>query len=453
MDKLTPRLEQRIELRLKLLPQFWQLLNLIQVPITQLKEKLELEFEKNPLLELEDEEAEPPIPDEEDFEIEEENIWSQRKDKSSSDEEKKKTYLESLVTQPETLQEHLLKQLHLHSLNTICFLIAEEIIGNIDEDGYLKIDLNEISEKFATSARKAEKILKIIQRFDPAGVGARDLKECLLIQLRLRGLSDPFFREIIEHFLNELANHDYEKIEKSLQISEHDMQKFLHILKSLDPKPGRNYTQSFPNYAIPEIFIETDSDGNYSLRTNEKDLPRLRLNKNYLNMLKDPKTDEETKKYLRERMKSAKELIMSLDQRNKTILKIADFIIKYQKDFFSIGKAGLKPLTLRKVAENTNLDESTISRAVNGKYMETPVGILELREFFSSQVKGTSSKFIKERIKEITVSENPQKPLSDIKIAAILKQEGISVARRTVAKYREGLKILSTKLRRRSNEA
>jgi RNA polymerase sigma-54 factor len=347
------------------------------------------------------------------------------------------------------LQEHLLKQLHLQKLDQTSYLVGEELIGNIDEDGYLRIDLNEISTKLNVSLSKVRKILSLVQQFDPAGVGARDLKECLLIQLKAKGLEEEIFEEIIEKFLSQLANRDYEKIEKSLRISEKELKKFLEILKTLDPKPGRNYGQIFPTYAIPEIFVEIDQDGNYQLRINERDLPKIKINKKYIQLLKDPNTSPETKKYLREKMKSAKELISALEQRNQTILKIANFLIQYQKDFFSDGKSGLKPLTLKEVAQATGLDESTISRAVSGKYMETPLGIIELRELFSSQVKGISSKVIKEKIKEIIAGENPRKPLSDGKIAEILKQEGIEVARRTIAKYREELKILPAKLRRR----
>ncbi len=449
MKRLIPRLEQRFELRLKLLPQFWQLLHMLQLPITQLKEKLEQEFEENPLLELEPEDTEPPIPDEEQFESEEDNIWEGRKEKFTSYDEQKKTYLESLVTKPETLQEHLIKQLHLQNLDANSFLIAEEIIGGIDDNGYLKTDLNEIANKFKLPFKKAEKILKIIQQFDPAGVGARDLRECLIIQLNEKKLEDKIFKQIIEIFLKELANHEYEKIEKVLKISDQKMAKFLEILKTLDPKPGINYTRIFPDYAIPELFLEMGPEGAYTLKINEKDIPKIRINKQYLKILKDPATPADTKKYLREKMKSSKELIQALEQRNSTILKIANFITEYQKDFFTHGKSGLNPLTLRRVSEATGLDESTISRAVNGKYIETPQGVVELRAFFSSQVKGISSKVIKEKIKDILADENSKKPLSDNKIAELLKKQDIGVARRTVAKYREEMKILPTKLRRK----
>ena len=182
---------------------------------------------------------------------------------------------------------------------------------------------------------------------------------------------------------------------------------------------------------------------------NEHQIPKIRISQQYIKLLQDPNTPPETKKYIREKMKSARELISALEQRNQTILKIANFLVEYQKDFFKDGKSALKPLTLRQVAEATGLDESTISRAVNGKYMETPFGIIELRELFSGQVKGISSERIKERIKELIAGEDPKKPLSDQKIAQILKEEGIDVARRTVAKYREELKILPSKLRRR----
>ncbi|MDP8234282.1 MAG: RNA polymerase factor sigma-54 [Candidatus Saelkia tenebricola] len=449
MEHLIPRLEQRFQLRLKLLPQFWQLLNMLQLPITQLKEKLEAEFEENPLLEIEQTETEPPIPDEEQFEFEEENAWEKRKERFTSDDEKKRTYLEDLVTKPETLHEHLIKQLHLQSLNTNTFLIGEEIIGNIDDNGYLKIDLNELAEKFKISVKKIEKILNLIQQFDPIGVGARNLKECLVIQLNARKLKDKIFEQIVEGFLEELASHDYETIEKKLKISDQKMTKFLEILKTLDPKPGRNYTQMFPRYAIPELFLEINPEGIQVLKINEKDIPKIKINQHYLKLLKDPATPSDTKKYLREKMKTTKELIQALAQRNSTILKIATFITEYQKDFFTSGKSGLKPLTLRVVSESTGLDESTISRAVNGKYMETPHGIIELREFFSSQVKGISSKVIKEKIKDILVDENPKKPLSDNKISELLKKQGTEVARRTVAKYREEMKILPAKLRRK----
>ena len=291
MDKLIPRLEQRFELRLKLLPQFWQLLNLLQLPITQLKEKLEQESEENPLLEIDEENTEPPIPDEEQFEYEEENIWDGRRERFTSDDEQKRAYLENLVTKPETLQEHLMKQLHLQNLDTDSFLIAEEIIGDIDDNGYLKTDLNEIANKFRLPFKKAEKILKIIQQFDPVGVGARDLRECLIVQLNVKKLEDKIFKQIIEIFLKELASHDYEKIEKALKISDQKMAKFLEILKTLDPKPGRNYTRMFPDYAIPELFLEINPEGEHVLKINEKDIPdrkSTRLNSSHTDISRMP---------------------------------------------------------------------------------------------------------------------------------------------------------------------
>ncbi len=448
MERFIPRLEQRLELRLKLLPQFWQLINLVQIPITQLKEKLEEESEENPLLELEEEEQ-ADIPEESDFEIEEENAWWEQRTPQTPIDEEKRAYLESLITKPESLQEHLLKQLSLQKLSKKNLEIAEQIIGNIDEDGYFKGDINEIAKKYKASKKTVEKVLKLIQTFDPLGVGARDLKECLTVQLKAKGFTNKEFEEIISHYLTELATHDYEKIEKELNISEDKLQKFIKILKTLDPKPGRNYTNSFPSYAIPELLLEIDDEGNFHLYLNEREIPKIRINKNYLKLLKDPNTPKEAKKFLRGKLKSAKELISALEQRNKTILKIANFLINYQKEFFLNGKSALRPLTLRKVAEETGLDESTISRAVSGKFMETPQGIIELRELFSGQIKGVSSQFIKEKIKEIIAEENPSKPLSDGKIAEILKQEGIEIARRTVAKYREEMKILPAKLRRR----
>ncbi len=435
MEKLIPRLEQHLSLKLKLLPQFWQLLNLLQVPITDLKERLE-------------EEKEPDLPDEERFEFQEDNIWEKRSENFSPEDLKKREYLESLVTKPETLQEHLLKQLHMQKMTSKNLLIGEEIIGNLDSNGYLKITLKEIAEKLKTSAKKIEKMLKIVQGFDPPGIGARDIKECLIIQLKKKGLEDDIFQEIVERFLEELAGHDYKNIEKALKITDKKMEEFLNILKSLDPKPGRNYSNIFPSYAIPEIFVDITPDGKHRLRTNKKSIPKIRINKQYLKILKDPKTPPETKRYLQDKLKTTKELIQAMDQRDKTITKITDFIIGYQKEFFKQGKAGLKPLTLNRVAESTGLDESTISRSVNGKYIDTPSGIFELRYFFSSNVGGISSELIKERIKDIIVAEDPKKPLSDNKIVQILKEENIDIARRTVAKYREELKILSTKLRR-----
>ncbi len=448
MERIVPRLEQKIELRLKLLPQFWQTIHLLQLPITQLKEKLEQEFEQNPLLDLE-EESPDNIPEEEEFELEEENLWWQKKEHFTSEDAQKRIYLESLVTKPETLQEHLLRQLHIQQLPQKDYLVGEEIIGNIDEDGYFKLDSKEIASRLGVTNKRVLRLLKIIQQFDPPGIGARSLEECLIIQLRTKGCQEKVFGEIVKKFLPQLATHDYEKIEASLRISETELNKFLTILKTLDPKPGRNYAQSFPAHAIPELFLESNEQGSYKLKINERDIPRIKINKRYLQLLKDPATPAETKKYLREKLKSTKELISAMEQRNQTIEKIANFLIEHQKDFFSAGKTVLKPLRLRDVSAATGLDESTISRAVSGKYMETPAGIIELRSLFSSQVKGISSKVIKEKIKEIIANEDPQKPLSDSKVANLLKQQDIEVARRTVMKYREDMKILPASLRRR----
>jgi RNA polymerase sigma-54 factor len=449
-ENMGPKLEirQKLEQRLKLLPQLWQSLHLLQLPVMQLKEYLEQEFEKNPLLELD--EKEKSLSEEEEIEQpEEEPWWIRSKEKISPDEEKKRQYLETLITKAETLQEHLLKQLHFQKLNNKELKIGEELIGNIDEDGYLKIDIEEISKKFKAKKEKIEKVLDLIQTFDPPGVGARDLAECLKIQLKIKGIDNETLNLILDNFLPELGRRDFHSILKKLKIREERLENFLKFLKTLEPKPGRNYSQSKTWYAIPEVFIDEDDNGEYKIKVNEEEIPKIRINKYYINLLKNPNTSDETKKYIRNKIKQAKELIQAFQQRNKTILKITQFIIEKQKGFLKKGKSYLNPLKLKDVAQAIGLDESTVSRAVHGKYVDTPIGIFELKEFFSTEIGGVSTDKVKQRIIELIESEDPKNPLTDKKIADILSNEGIEIARRTILKYREELKILPSKLRKK----
>lgn len=452
MEPLEPKLQleiqQRLEQRLKLLPQLWQSLHLLQLPMMQLKEYLEQEFEQNPLLELD--EKNKTISEEEIEPLEEEAWWVRTgREKRDPDEEKKRQYLESLITKTETLQEHLIKQLHLQDLNEEEIKIGEELIGNIDDDGYLRIDIAEISRKFKIKKEKIEKILTVIQTFDPPGVGARNLAECLKIQLHIKGIDNETLDLIVDNFLPELGKREFHLIAKKLKIKEEKLERFLALLKTLEPKPGRNYAQAGNWYAIPEVFIEEDENGEYCIKVNEAEMPRIRINKYYMKLLQNPTTPKETKKYIRNKIKQAKELLQAFEQRNKTIVKIVEFIIQHQRDFLKKGKTYLKPLKLKDVAQATGLDESTVSRAIHGKYIDTPMGIFELKEFFSTDIGGISADHIKQKIREIIEAENPKNPLTDKEIADILSQEGIKIARRTVLKYREEMRILPSKLRRR----
>lgn len=445
--------------KLIMTPELRQAIQMLQFTSQELWQYVESQLEANPLLEVENKrEAEEHI---EEYNNNSEDIdWKEYAEQyddisyrnTSSRDEKENTF-ENYVSARTSLKEHLLFQLNLSIFDKKQKEVGEFIIESIDKNGYLSISVAEISEQLNVGCKIVENVVKVIQTFDPAGVCARDLKECLLIQLDLKGIDNPDIREVITNHLEDVAQNRLAKISKELNISLKSVQWICDLIKSLEPKPGRGFSHDSDEikYVTPDVYLYY-IDGEYVISVNDSSAPRLIIN-NYYKQLLSRSSDENTTSFLTERLNSAMWLIRSIEQRRMTIYKVVESILKFQMEFFEKGKKSLKPLTLKDIADDIGVHESTVSRATNGKYIQTPRGLFELKYFFSSGVPsgdgGISSTSIKSIIKEIIDGENPKKPLSDQQIVKILKTKNIDISRRTVAKYRDELGILSSSGRRR----
>jgi len=452
--------EQKITQKITLTPQMKQFLHLLQLPLMELKAYIDKEMEENPVLEYES----PPQTETSLFDEETKKILEIEEPKEeytfpSSEEEKKQNYKRSLITQKITLQEHLLRQLRLHRLKEKEYKIGEYIIANIDEDGYLKESCEEILESLGKempiSKEEVEKIIKLIQTFDPVGVGATSFKECLLIQLNAKKIKNPIVYEIIQKYLSLLARKKLKEIAKQMNTSLSKIEKAAKIISKLDPKPGKKFSFTDPPPLItPDIIVEKINN-RYEIIINSRSLPPLRISSYYKNLLNSSSVSRETKKYLQEKIKKAVELIKTLTEREKMIKKIVEYILQIQNDFFEEGDISLlKPLTLKELAEKIKKNESTVSRAVNKKYIQTPYGLFPLNYFFTSHLKTDdgekiSTQKIKSLILEFIEEEKPSHPLKDSQLTRILKRYGVRIARRTVAKYRKELGIPSYSQRKK----
>ncbi|MBI3353223.1 MAG: RNA polymerase factor sigma-54, partial [Nitrospirae bacterium] len=363
---------------------------------------------------------------------------------------------DQVLAKTTSLVDHLLWQLGLMSLSQEEKEIGGMIIGNFDENGYLRATLEEIAGASKSAVEKVEKVLKLIQSLDPSGVGARDLKECLLIQVAQLNLKNSVVEGIINFHLEDLEKKRYPAIARNLGISLEEVIHCAKIIEHLEPKPGRPYTFSDNQHVIPDVLV-IKSNNDYLVFLNDDGFPKLKISSYYKKVLREKgKDNEDTKTYLDDKLRSALWLIRSIEQRNRTILKVAESIVKFQKEFFDKGIAYLKPLVLRQVAEDISMHESTISRVTTNKYMYSPQGIFEFKYFFNSSIQRTngegdnlSSISVKEIIKNLVSEEDPRKPLKDQDIVNILKNKQIEVARRTVAKYRTILHIPSATRRKR----
>ncbi|MDD6816450.1 MAG: RNA polymerase factor sigma-54 [Firmicutes bacterium] len=361
---------------------------------------------------------------------------------------------EQFVSKEETLEDSLLLQLTFSSLKGEDLKIGRFLVEAIDDNGYLTVTTEEVAKVFQVEVEKVEEVLDIIQTFEPSGVGARDLKECLIIQLAARGLLEDTVEYIILHHLEDLGENKLNKVAKALGLPIGQVQMVCDLIRSLEPKPGRSFASgSNVKYITPDVTVEK-IDGEYQVITNEYSAPRLMVSPYYTNLARSALDDMELNKYLNEKYNAAIWLIKSIEQRKQTIFNVVDAVIKHQKDFLDHGTKYLKTLTLKQVADDLGIHESTVSRAINGKYMQTPRGVFEIKYFFSSGVtgsdgEGVSSNSIKSMIKDIIDGEDPKNPYSDQDMVKLLSDRGIEISRRTVAKYREGLNILSSSKRRR----
>jgi len=372
---------------------------------------------------------------------------------SGQDGEERPSY-ENFLVKKTTLADHLLWQLQFSRFTEEEHRVGTWIIGNLDEDGYLKMPLEDIVADVNVSLETVEKALRKIQKFDPMGVAARDLRECLLIQLKGMAVQNPIAEAIVSEQLSLLKNRNYPAIAKRLGVSLDKVNEAAFLVSSLEPKPGRAFGGEAAQEIVPDVYIHK-VEGEYVVYLNDDEVPRLRVNNLYRSILTNsrPVVDED-KRYIQEKLRSALWLIRSIHQRQRTIYKVTKSIVKFQKEFLDKGIQFLKPLVLRDVAEDIEMHESTISRVTNNKYAYTPQGIYELKFFFntgitSSQGEDLASESVKNLVREIIAKEDPKKPYSDEKLVQILKGMNIHIARRTVSKYRESMKILSSNERRK----
>lgn len=447
--ELKPQLSPKLIHKLRLTPQLKQAIHILQLNVMELRELAEQEFEQNPLLEIEEPFANEDLDMEEILDQDELSYYMPKKsDPNIKDKQDKQEYLKSLATTSETLQENLIHQLHLNISNQKKMKIGEQIVGNINEDGYLEKSLKEIAKENNYKEEKINEVLKIIQDFYPPGVGARNLKECLLIQLKLKGYSkEDVAYKIVESHLEDLEKGNYKKISKKLNLDEENIKNILKEIAYLEPKCGREFKTEKAGYVYPDLVLKENENG-YEVEHKNDFLPTLNISSYYKKLIKDKNTSLKTRRYLKKKLTSALWLIDAINQRQNTILKVTQCIVDYQKEFIEEGEGHLKPLILKEVAEDIGMSESTVSRATTGKYLQTPHGVMELKEFFSRKVKNTSADKIKALIKSFIKKEDSKNPLSDSQIKKLLKHEGIDIARRTVAKYRDSMKILPSHLRR-----
>jgi RNA polymerase sigma-54 factor len=474
----------QLKQEIKINPRLYQAMDLLYMPLLDLQQHLKQELLNNPFLEMVEPEEEE---DEEGTESEEATDQKESSDEidweeillngfdagGRQEEHEEKEYFEPVTVDSRDLGDHLRDQVTLLDLSPRQVLLAEEFIGNINEDGYLACGLddiltsiNELVERTAEAAGRdsedlpyytlaeVEEMLGIIQALDPAGVSARDLRECLLLQLRESGLEQSVPYRLVRDCFEELINHRWSEISKRFGISPSDVQKAADEIAKLDPKPGLVYSSAGDNYIIPDLVVEK-IDGRYHIFLNDANLPRLKLSKAYQEIARDKKKFEgENKEFISNKLNSANWMIQAIEQRRQTMLKVMNFIVDRQRDFFEKGVQYLKPLTLREVAEVINMHESTVSRVTNEKYVQTPRGVLPLKFFFSSGLstaggEDVSARGIKAQIQKLVSDEDPRRPLTDQAIVNILKESGVQIARRTVAKYRDQLGVLSARMRKR----
>ena len=477
----------QLKQELKINPRLYQAMDLLYMPLLDLQQHLKQELLNNPFLEMvepeeeDDEEgAEEPAAEseeeqkEKDDEIDWEEILLDGFDTGGRREEhEEKEYYEPVTVDSRDLGDHLRDQITLLDLDPRQLMLAEEFLGNINEDGYLDCPLEEIlsgiNEMIRASAEErgldpddapvfsqaeAEDMIRIVQQLDPPGVGARNLRECLMLQLKDAGLEHSVPYRLVRDCFEELIAHRWSEISKRFGIAPSDVQRAADEIAKLDPKPGLLYSSGTDNYIIPDLIVDK-IDQRYHVFLNDANLPRLKLSKAYQEIARDKKKfDGESKEFISSKLNSANWMIQAIEQRRQTMLKVMNYIVDRQRDFFEKGVQHLKPLTLREVAEVINMHESTVSRVTNEKFVQTPRGVLPLKFFFSSGLSTTdgedvSARGIKDQIQKLVQGEDPKNPLTDQAIVNILKKGGVNIARRTVAKYRDQLGVLSARMRKR----
>jgi len=471
-------LRQQLKLTQQLImtPQLQMAIKLLQLSRLELMETIRTELEENPALEEvpdstsaehmaeQTDSGSDQAPAEKEVTIEEklqQDIdWSNYLDEYNTpgrthfeSEDRDTPRFESFIARKESLNDHLLWQFIMTKPTKEEERIASLIIGNLNKDGYLDLSTEEIAETSGSVLEKIEEILSLMQTFDPIGVCARNLRECLLIQANHLGLEDTIVTEIIANHLSNLEKKNYKVICKTLKKSMDEVVSAVNVIKSLEPKPGREFSDETPQYINPDIYVYK-LENEFVILLNDDGMPKLRVNSFYKNSItRGKKISGDAEDYIQDKMRSAAWLIKSIHQRQKTIYRVMESILTYQRDFFDQGIAYLKPMVLRDVAQDIGMHESTISRVTTNKYAFTPQGIFELKYFFNSSIRRShggsiASASVQDKIRQIISNEDPKKPYSDDKIAQLLKKDEIHIARRTVAKYREMLRVLPSNKRK-----
>jgi RNA polymerase sigma-54 factor len=458
-------------------PRLQQALKLLQVPTLELQQILKQEIMQNPLLEEVDD-----IVDNEDLEAEnspEEEANKEAEDPADQDQidwsdymqdgldrtyvpqsEAPAEFLEKVPVSRTTLAESLREQLHFLHLPPAHMTLAEFIVGSLDDRGWLATPIEEIVQATGRPLEEIEAVLTVVQALEPVGVGARDLRECLLIQLETRGERDTLAWRMIHDQFDNLVNRRFPEISRQLKVSVEEVQAAADVIATLNPRPGLQVSSDDPRYVVPDLLVERVDD-EYVVLLNDRHLPRLRISSAYEGVLRDRKKKSEmnageakTREYIQGKLNSARWLIQTIEQRRRTMIKVMSCIIREQREFFDKGIAFLRPLTLQQVARQIEMHESTVSRVCSGKYVQTPRGVFELKFFFSSGLEtdggeDVSARSAKDIIRTLIEEEAKTEPLSDQRIAELLHERGLRIARRTVAKYREQLNILPARFRRR----
>jgi RNA polymerase sigma-54 factor len=471
---IQQKLQTKLAQKLILTPSLQQAIKLLPMSTLELADLLNQEVVENPLLEevpteelqatdaqpaTEKEPEQPPAQktdtwDDNDYEYFFGEYLDDGYRPRAPQEVKELPPIENTLSTMASLTDHLIWQLSIQTDDEQLREIGEAIVGNLDDDGYLVASVDELASMGPWPIDEVERALRLIQTFDPVGVAARDLQECLTLQIRHLGLDGTPTERIVTEHLRLLQNHQVPELAKRLGLTIDDLKHHIEIIRHLDPKPGSRYNPKQSQYVIPDVYVVKVED-QYVAVLNEEGLPQLRISPTYRRLLDKTQADntDETRAYVKDKFRSALWLIKSVEQRQKTIHKVATSIINFQRDFLDLGIEHLRPLVLRDVANDIGMHESTVSRVVTNKYMHTPQGVHEMKFFFHSGISSSygdavSSVTIKQRIRKIIEQEDHRKPLSDSKIVNILQREGLMLARRTIAKYREELKIPTSNQRK-----
>jgi len=474
--KMEVILRQRLEQKLKLAPQIIQSIEILQLPALDLQDLIARELEENPVLEIEQVEE---SPDEEDaapsdaeldhrrdqpefgaVDAMEESLLEDtyyhpvRRQSNDEDSYGKMEAMKNTESRPPSLQDILFEQFNLLEISPDIREIGEYLIYNINDEGYLQFSLEDILESMDMPVLyvKGEKALRAVQSLEPPGIGARELKECLLLQMKENGHATSFERELIENRLKDIELNRFPKIAKETGRSIEEIKEAVRFISTLNPRPGSLYAGSAAPYVVPDVIV-TFVDGEYEVRLEDDYIPRIYINPSYREMLKEQKDNPKISDFIRKKLESARWLIDAIEQRRNTLYKIAKKIVEIQHEFLDKGITHLKPLKMQEVAENIGVHNSTVSRAISNKYVQTPRGIFPLKFFFTGGAVADdgnveSRMSLKQRVQDIVDKEDKSNPLSDDEIANQLKTAGFNVARRTVTKYRRMLRIPSSRQRK-----